>query len=277
MSIENRIHYAIDGTKLYGVSGAMVRTEYSSRMSALEVSPINGTAGQSINWAECQHSILLNFPSTIRISKIGLYLTNAYNINMIGYSSADATTDMSTGNWFTTIPQVAITDDQYVEFSVSEMDAKWLGLTFRNTLGNLAEGFGVFYIYIFGEYQTPKFEFYAPSTPSELSGNYPLTFPKAPNITDYAQVKQFRIKNLDSVPHTYTVSAALLRNSTDTILTSGLRLSLDNGSNKYASVTTDTVQSGGISEVITACIDILAVNNNADGLHYFYIDAIEAT
>jgi hypothetical protein len=125
--------------------------------------------------------------------------------------------------------------------------------------------------FLFGEYASPLFEYWDENESAEIDDNYALSFVEAENNLDYNESLAFKIKNTDSIDHTYTLELIATRYGGDSVITNFFTLSNDGGITKPTTVTTASIPAGGFSEVINVYADIPAGNNPADGWHYFSV------
>lgn len=267
-NIECRVHYAYDGSVVYLISGAgaLIAQSLPNRQK-LETTPVI-TSGELTGF----NGVAVNFPVAASIKKIGVKVRSPGTIGYDVTVSSDSTNGVD-GTWTNVLALSSPPPDRaYTEYGLLELSCTWLKLKRRDT----SQG-EIFSCFLFGEYNAPRFEFYNEAGSEELSGNYPLTFPNASNLNDYSQVQKFRIKNTTAAPHTYSLQVNPLRSGGDTVITTNFKLSLDNGANKFNSVTTAQVQPGELSDVVSLFADVLRASNPADGDHYWYVDAMEAT
>lgn len=130
-------------------------------------------------------------------------------------------------------------------------------------------------IHIFGEYQAPLYELWKVDESLELTDEYPLVMPDAPNDTDYSQRIQFKLKNIDTSSHSYSLSIVAARYIGDSLITNYYKLSTDGGATKLTTVTITDLAAGAFSGAIDIWGNVIKANNPADGLHYFGIEVTQ--
>jgi hypothetical protein len=160
----------------------------------------------------------------------------------------------------------------YVESAFSPIqDAKWL-LFGSNVNFNLTRS-----LHLFGEYNAPKFEYWNVGETAELNTlQIPLVFPNAPNSVDYHQYKSYKLKNLDSSAHDYSLTVKSIKSPASGFITDNFKLGKESdGYVKSGTIALSNVPASDFSEEIRLYGDILKNVNPADGNHYGCIDTEE--
>lgn len=272
----NRIIWSKDGTvawKWNATEGSVTAISAANMTIMDGVSTSSNTVNLYSGAVTTKTGMILNFPGVIRVSKIGM------KINLIGGSStliiktsADSTTGVD-GTWTTAYSGSWPTVGEYGELIMTTVsDALWIRFNWEPNFTNepLCYAF-----HVFGEYQAPRFEFWNVGETAELPNDYPFDLPVAGNRTDYSDRFQFKLKNLDSSVHTYSVSIEALDYNGDAIVTDHITLSVNGGTNKASSVNVSSVSAGGFSSAIDVWGDMTTAHNPANGYHFFRIKVTE--
>jgi hypothetical protein len=277
-----RIHWAFDGTIFYmynSTTSVKLRQSWAGYLNPMyTIDSIPSTAtlidpdAQQYMW---------NFPNTIQISKVGLRLSNGASWCNLNFEVSNDSTDGFDGSWTTLASnQNYPTAYAYQEFgSWSLVDAKWLRIHRYGTNDSVPTPTGIF---IFGDYQSPLFEFWDSAESTVLTGDYPLSLADAPNDANYTDTFSFKVKNTDASAHQYTITISPTKyhdmryyDVDDAVIADDFFISDDGGATKSISLTTDSVVAGDFSDTITIYGDVLKSNNPGDGKHYFWIDVVE--
>jgi hypothetical protein len=132
----------------------------------------------------------------------------------------------------------------------------------------------MFRFHLFGEYDSPNFEFWDAAETAELTDNY-QALDTAPNSEAYSDFIAFKIKNTDSATHSYTVTVVALKYGGDSIISNYFTLSDDDGATKESSLAISNLTASSFSDELRIYADISAANNPADGYHYYYAKIVE--
>ena len=259
-----RIHWAFDGTLAYwGHSTLSTRQAIATDARDILDGDLSKT---SYVLPPSDHPwLLVNFPSPVAIDKIGLRRSGT---SPVVVRVSNDSTDGFDGTW-TPVLEGAGYDvvGVYQLFFPTVQAASWLRIE--------ASRVNNYNVHLFGEYVSPRFEYWNSSGTAELTDDYPLTMANAPNLDDYHGNTQFRLKNTDTSPHSYSLSVKSLRYGGDAIITNNYTLSVDGGSTKLATVAISNLAPGELSGVIDVFGDVIKANNPADGYHYFWVDVTE--
>ncbi len=164
-------------------------------------------------------------------------------------------------------------NQRYQEYSCVLQDCRWLA--FRC----LYQGFTLYAIHGFGDYIAPRFEFWNVNETEQLNvGEIPLIMPPAVNNVAYHQYLPFKIKNTDTVTHSYSLTIKPLRFGGDPVINDNFKLGKHSeGYMKSGTIVLGDLAPGAFSEELRASADIMAIDNPADWLHYFVIDGSETS
>lgn len=261
-----RIHYYFDGTKVYRQhKDTGVKEEISTTNKQILDGDTYSSSSYSGLYGSDDYQLLMNFPDTIQISAIKFKAsgTTAFDV----WVSTDST-DGWNGTWTQVLDSNYTPAYAYQIFNPTVLNAKWLRVYPPNV------GY-IFCLHLFGEYQSPRFEFWNSAGSAELSAEYPLAMANAPNLQDYAGNAQFKLKNTDSSTHSYSLSILAVKYGGDAVIADHYKLSTDGGTTKLGTVTVTALAAGALSGVIDVYGDVVKAHNPADGYHYFVIDVTE--
>lgn len=271
-----RIHWSFDGTQAYAVNTVSgVGTRHT--LTAVQRNQLNDLpqAGYGYNigalsdpYGAQANALIFNFPSPVEIDKFGIFEVSP---EIFTVEVSNNSTNGLDGAWTVVGSAVANAASAYSEHAVSIQSASWLRLT--TTVGTWWGSCSC--LLLFGEYTTPRYEFWEDDNSAELVDNYPLLMPIAPNHEDYHGVLGFKLKNTHSEAHNYSLIIKAVNYAGDATITNYFTLSKDGGQNKAASIAISNVAAGSFSEVIEVYGDVPQANNPADGYHYFVIEVIE--
>jgi hypothetical protein len=252
-----------------GAVTSVVITE--AQKKAMDDAESGSSAGYGMPSDNSPRTIALNFPANLTADKIGLSSNDAQSITV--EVSTDTTNGID-GNW-TEVLSAGVTGTayEYSEFAISPLSAPWLRINILTSTWND----NIRSLFIFGEYDAPRFEFWDEDGLIELTNNYPLLMANAPNFEDYHGAKGFRLKNTDSVAHTYSMVVAAVKYGGDAIISSNWTLSDDGGINKNGSLVLGALDAGEVSGVIGVYGDVLIADNPADGYHWFVVQVQETS
>jgi hypothetical protein len=165
----------------------------------------------------------------------------------------------------------AATIDPVTIYTASGETVKWIKVSAGSGAGTIS----IRNIHLFGEYLSPSFEFWDATGTTEMDTDYPLNFGTALKSANYSHIEEFKVKNLDSVQHTYTLTVQAIKSGGESFITNNFKLSTDAGATKNSSVSV-TVAAGQFSGIISVCADVSSASNPADGPHYFCVFCSEA-
>lgn len=267
-----RINWGKDGTALYELDNANIKTAYIQDDKNILDGDLYKSDTIGKKNATGSYNLLLNFPDTITINKIGIKISNPSSWDGEQWSlwASSDSTDGIDGTWTEVYEFARPTVYAYTEHVVEIIDIRWLkGPTVNNsqTWYNFS---------VFGEYTDPDFELYDSNGTERLSSDYLFTeTTNISNVSDYSGRKQFKVKNDTDTPHTYTITLEPLKYGGDIIISNYFSLSVDDGTTKAQSVTTSEVAPGELcEEIVDIWTDLLAIDNTGDGWHYFSINII---
>lgn len=145
------------------------------------------------------------------------------------------------------------------------------GATYPSTTFSAAFAF----IVLYGNYDDEDFILTdAETVPAEITDwrDY-LSLPNAPDSEDFTPAnKQFRIKNVGTVPHTYTVTlSTAVEDFNDPIIMDRWTASDDGFVTSGIQFQTDLVQVGAHSDIIDLNYYLNAIDNPRDGFHWFRV------
>jgi len=266
-----RLRWSQDGTRLYGydILNPLTRNEKTATdKTNLDNDKTWPGAVDTNGW---HTSWIMQFPAIVQISKLIANFTNYGGGNNIKISSDS--TDGVDGSWTVVNTDSIPTLNVYQEFTLSPVsDCRWMKFTIYQDY----HGIPLRALWLFGEYIDRYFEFWDSSESAEFTAEYPLALPDARNDADYSERVQFKLKNVDSVQHDFTVSIAAVRPGGDSTVTNYITLSDNGGSSKSSSVNISALGAGAFSTTLDVWGDLLKANNPADGHHYFAIN-VEVT
>jgi hypothetical protein len=268
--MSTRINWSKDGTQAYSYSiGSNTKSALSSAQSQILDGDIYKDAAVGIgDGMGCE--LMLNFPDTLSINKIGI--KHNYNNSTVRLFVSSNSLDGIDGTWTEVINGTYTNSTVYQEFSCDSTSCTWARI--RISSGGYP---GTYCAFVFGDYQAAAFEYWDSTAVAKLSVDYPFTFVDAPNNFDYSHRTQFTIKNTDSSAHTYTINITPVRYQGDSFITNYFTLSKDGGTTKNTTITTASVAADTCSEVIDIWAIFTKAQNLADGFHYFSIQAMEAS
>jgi hypothetical protein len=273
MAIKPRIHWAWDGMRLYpwNTTNHTVGTELdeATRLAldddefiASGYDPGSGLALQFADLVQL-HSVKVIFIAAVSPLKVYICADDVPgNYDPVGHPET----------WTQILNQTYTTGYSYIEFSFSPIaDAKWVLID--------GEGVNIYTLQLFGEYPSPKFEFWNTGETAELNTlQIPLPMPNAPNSVDYHQYLNFKIKNTDSSAHTYSLGIYAIKTGGDTFITNYFTLAkYSDGYTKAGSITLASIAAGNFSENLRVYGDFVKNANPADGKHYFVINVTETS
>jgi hypothetical protein len=269
--MSQRLYYSKDGTIVWAV-----REPWTNRillpqgtLDILDSDPTwtSGTDGTG-NGYERGIWLIINFPVPMIIDKVAITFVMSATVTAEVSSTAwDGLTDPD--EWTSVLASTAIVGGiTPVELEITPVAASWLRVKISTgmSLSSVLRRF-----FLFGEYNTPLFEYWDENETAEINDDYALSFPEAQNNIDFNESLAFKIKNTDAVDHTYSLELTATRYGGDPPITNYFTLSNDGGSSKLPSITTANVIAGEFSETINVYADVPAANNPADGWHYFSI------
>jgi hypothetical protein len=264
-----RINWSVDGSLGYRINvGSQTRWAMSgSDMTKLDGLPIYNNTSLDLNGI---YGAGINFPSTLYIEKISVILTKASTLS--ASVSSDSTNGLD-GNWTVVASGVSYSSPLFALDIPIDATCTWVRFAQSSSIGFVDE------FHVFGEYDSPSFEFWNLSETQELSDGYSLLLENAQNHSDYSDYEPFKIKNTntDGVPHSYAITVTPIKYGGDSLITNYFTLSEDNGATKVSTINIVELQPGAFSAELRVYADIPAVNNPADGYHYFTVKVVETT
>lgn len=203
-----RIHWAFDGTvasfwtynyTIYGVLTSGNRYTLDADASHTDLVDCE---------TDDKWGVVLNFPDTILLDKFTVrgYPGNphqAQNLPILVDVSSNSTNGID-GTWSTVYAgTISYTAENIV--SITPVSCKWFRIRSTDTYYGYT-GMQLRQLNIFGEYQTPRFEFWDTTETTKFTANYPLDMADAPNYADYNGSISFKLKNVDSSTHSYNLN-----------------------------------------------------------------------
>lgn len=265
-----RIRYSLDGTICYTYKpNSNTRENFTTANKQVLDGDLSKTDFVSIADGYYYDVFMANFPDDIIIDKIGI--KHGYS-GTITIKTSSNSIDGTDGTW-TTVGSGSITANTYTEFTVTSSATRWLRVHHDGGLNQQV----CYAIWIFGEYQNPRFELWNEGSTAKLNTTaYPLSYPTAYNDVDNLETNKFKIKNLTDSAKTYTVAIGAVRYEGDTTITNYTRVAEEDGDISWTtSLVTASVASGAFSNTIDAKLELTKANNLADGYHYFYVSVTE--
>lgn len=276
MSGSNRIHYSTDGASVWSWDYTYnTITAHTSTDKQI----LDGTPYTTNQLSTDKPGIIIGFPKTIKIDGLSSTVSNG-NTQMLfdAWVSTDSTTGLD-GTW-TQIVDSNVTFEQPYLYNAhaitSPINCNWLRVKISNYFqaGNI----GWRSLHVFGEYQSPRFEFWNAAGDTELTDAYPLPLPDAPNSSDYSQYFGFKLKNTntDSATHSYSLTVSTVKYGGDSVVSNYFKLSTNFGSTKLSTITVSSLTNGSLSTELRVYADVTGANNPGDGLHQFVVDVTES-
>lgn len=212
----------------------------------------------------------INLPATATVSKFGFKYVRGYfnpgNFEISTSLSDDGVTGYT--NFYNVDANNTL--NAYFEVTGSPRQCKWIRM--RSTGDTLS----IITFFVFGYYNdSPElnYKFYNVDGVTELiNTDYPLTFTPIGNKSYTPKTLDFKIKNVDSLPHNYTVTVSALKYPSD-VVTNYLTLSY--GASATPSIQINGIASNDFTNTITLHADLQPAQNPADGIHFFYINVVE--
>jgi len=258
----SRIRPSADGTLGY------VFDRDSNTKTALSQAIMNLLDGDllvdsSINFNGAQ-AVMLNFPGDFNIDRVGIKpnATGTFDI----YTS-DNSTDGIDGDWVKVVDAAAYAAGAYAEYPIVSDNTNIRWIRCFHAAGNTA-----FYAFhVFGEYSTPKGEFWNAAGTEKLDTvKLPLETPTASNAVDFTANMQFKLKNPDVVEHTYVLEVVAVKYNGDALVTDNYLVK--DGAGDPASSISVTVAAGAFSaNVLHVVPNIAHEDNPGDGYHDFFL------
>lgn len=262
-----RIRYSLDGTICYQYStGTNTKVQFTSDNINILDGDLTKTNSLNINTTEL---FMANFPDDLLIDKIGVKLHATGTVTVT--SSHDSTNGLD-GTW-TVVGYGSKESLVYTEIQVTDTPTRWIRVSQEGPISDNA----IFALWIFGEYQNPRFELWNETSTTKLNTTeYPLSYPTAYNDVDNLETNKFKIKNLTDTAKTYTVAIGAVKYGGDTTIANYTRVAEEDGDISWTtSLVTASVASGAFSNTIDAKLELTKANNLADGYHYFYVSVTE--
>jgi hypothetical protein len=260
----SRIRWAFDGTLFYTYTPAdSIKNLVGASAYYILDGDIYVNPGVDVTAWYTSH--LWNFPCSIKLEKIMYRISATPNAQGVWTVSNDST-DGFDGSWTTVNSDSMVGGTNQVFVFDPVVDARWLKGTYWYQFGRILS-----FMHIFGQYQSPLFEFWNNAADAELTADYPLSLANAPNDSDYAGSLNFKIKNTDSSTHSYSLTIVPVKYNADAIITDHFTLSTDGGSTKLSTVTVSSLGAGNFSGSIGIYGDVTKTHNPANGLHYFAV------
>jgi hypothetical protein len=261
MTYPRKDYWFDSNIKVYDLN---TNTNTKTLLSAANYKIWDGDVAVTDTYQNTNSGVLFNFPSLFHISQLGLKVNGA--VTGIIFSGSADSTDGIDGTW-TQIMSTNLPSAVYTLTAVTEMDLTWLKAT--NSYSPK------FCVHLFGQYVTPRFEFWASNGSAKLNTlNFPLSTPNAPNNAIFTADQAFKIKNLSGGARSYAVSIRPIRYNGDTLISNNYFLSL-NGGTPATTVNITSLADGTLSQVIDVLATVSVANNLADGRHYFSVDVVE--
>jgi hypothetical protein len=259
MTYGTRIRWSKDGSQLYTSAVNVAPGKTRDLASPLFLDGIADTAN-----IVSGGYVLINLPTPVKLARLGIRW-GATTVNGVTIDVSSNSADGFSGDWITIYgpgPISAVTASPVEIYAGNGETVKWLRIS-----GTIH---GIRNIHIFGEYQAPSFELWDETGLAELDTDYPLNFGTALKSQNYSHIETFRVKNLDTIAHTYTLTVQAIKYGGESFITDNFKLSTDAGATRATSVFV-TVASGALSGVISVCADVPSASNPADGPHYFCV------
>lgn len=202
--MSKRIHWAFDGTVGY-IWESTATT--AGVLTSSEKNTLDATSSHS-DFVNChtgnRWGAILNFPDTIIIDKFTFrgFPDAGTNIDTIVEVSSTSTNGID-GTWATAYTGTLITNTENI-VSITPVSCTWFRIRITGTYESW--GIDIRQLNIFGEYQTPRFEFWDTTETTKFTANYPLDMADAPNYADYNGSISFKLKNVDSSAHSYNLN-----------------------------------------------------------------------
>lgn len=291
--MSRRILWSRDGTRFLAGEPpstiAQCSQTYMDAMDVAETLPSNGYELQKGFSGDHTYPItyfIWNFPAPIQIDKITLALYGSYigrNHKYFTTQVSSNTTNGIDGTWDTVCPQQTcnVLQVPYV-FNCTPTSTRWLRwyMTGYNLSADYdkIDDWAPSYINLYGEYDTETYALYDNAGTPELitDWNNFLSLGDAYSHDLFSANKQFKIKNLDSVSHTYEIVSESGRYPfNDSLILSYYTISNDGGVTPVTSLTTASVAPGEFSEVIDVNFNLPAINNPSNGKHFMRITVEE--
>jgi hypothetical protein len=263
-----RLRWSTDGTKAWGYDKANPLTRNEKTLANKKDLDSDFTWAGSVDSIGWNSSWMFEFPDLVQLSKMIVNVTPYGGTNTIRIS-ADST-DGVDGSWTTVnTDSLVVTTNQVLTLS-PVTNCKWLKFTVYQDY----HGITMRTLQFFGEYTAPWFEFWNSAESSEFTAEYPLALPEARTDADYSERVQFKIKNVDSITHSFTVTAIAVRSGGDAFITDHFKLSTDGGSTKTSSITLTGLTAGSFSGTIDLWGDVTKAHNVGDGTHYIGVEVV---
>jgi hypothetical protein len=272
-----RINWSKDGTILWrskdnGLSIYNALTQ--SEMDALDSDPLYNPAGVFNTGQSSNNWLCFNFPQEIEIDKI--QIAHGGDDSSIKYIEVSSNSNSGIDGQWTSIwtadyiPESTLIQDVLI---TNPTPGTWLRM--KNWKASVASNHSIYKLLLFGEYTSSRYEFWNISETQQLTEDYPLLLENAPNHTDYTDYEPFKVKNTDSIQHSYEITIQAIRYGGDSLVTDYFTLSEDSGATKVTTITITNLQPGGFTPELRIYADIPSVNNPANGYHYFAIKVVE--
>lgn len=267
--MSNRLHWAFDGSKLYNYNSTLETKSAAVSQSDMDILDGDAAIASYVYDSDFCAYRLVNFPIPVNLTQI--YFKHNYDITPFYIYTSTDSTDGLDGTWALSVNS-SYTANSYSSYSLAANNVTWIRIS-----ASAYNARRTYCLHIFGEYATPRFEFWDSAAANELTGDYPLVLSDAPNTSDYHGTTNFRIKNTDGTnTHNYSLTIRKVKYTADDVIASYYTLSKDGGSTKNATITLSGVAGGSCcSETLSVWGDVTVAHNPADGYHYFVIDVTE--
>lgn len=265
-----RIKYSKDGSVGYAYN--VDTNTMGKTLSAAEMTVIDGDNLVATEVVINNNDLLsINFPSAFTLSKIIAKIDR--NVGTFDvYSSTDSVTGLDgDGTFNSMLTTTSYTTPNYTTYTPTSNNAgiTWLRVgPFEDPLC----------LHIFGDYDSPRMEFWDSGEVAVLTGDYPLDFGNILSSADFDSYLAFKIKNLSGGARTYTVTVGANKYGGDTTVTDNITVQEGaGGTPAYPSITTASVANGAFSAEIRINYSLLGASNPRDALHQFWWSASEAS
>lgn len=283
--MSRRLFYSKDGTSFKaGTAAASFTVPSQAFLDAMddtnEYQSATGYADWKANIDQRQY-LIWHFPNYVSLEKavLGFYNKGGWSYDTCAWQVSYNTTNGIDGSWTTVnsnSPTFHVTKQHVTQVFSAQPATRWLRLYCWGDFSS--QGWHETYcgyLHLYGTYDNESFELYDNETTPALITDW-TDFLSADGIAyddvDLNLNRQFKIKNTDTVSHTYTIDCSGgLYPFSDSLVDTYYRISKDGGATPVTNLTTASVAPDAFSEVIDVDFTLTAANNPTDGIHYFRV------
>ena len=183
-------------------------------------------------------------------------------------SVSDDSTNGFDGTWTPVLTDYAYSAGSRVDYIpvTTPTSGKWFRIICAASCPSYTYNYRLF---LYGDYDVPQFELWNTEETLEYTNEMPLAFPNAYSNTPYDSDLVLKIKNLDTVLHSYSIEVFATSAAGDTFVTTYFTA--------IPSTITDLAGNGAFSVPILINGTVSEANNPGDGEHYLKVRITETS